>query len=438
MALALLIAAAFTAQPAQLVLGRDTGAELETRAPSGAKVTFSSSVGTVTSVQRQGDTVRARFNAPSLRAPSVALVLAQIDDGGDRELRWLAIPLSGSDTMVVETRPGSKVEASLGDRLVGQATAGADGTARLPMVVPPGAREATLKITDKLGNSNEKPLDLAPPPFSRVRLAARAEAANAMSPVEFEVFVVRPDGTPDDEAAVAVSADEGETIFKKRIGPGVYLAEFVPEAKPGSARLEAKANGQLASLDIPVRAVPGGARQPWWRTRSTPWGISAGLLGGFGSSFGGSTAGSVLAEFAMRVGAYPLEVVLDLGGSSFAASNQYTAAPSLAVNAKANAFVAQLGVRGALDVWGRLGVHASMAFGLQIQNVRTTLPLNLGEFEDSGVSPRFALGLGVNYRLGPGRALAQLQLDWAAADVAHLAGSTSGVQGIVGYLVSIR
>jgi len=437
MALALLIAASFTAQPAHLVLGRDTGADLETRASSGAKVTFSSSVGTVTNVQRQGDTVRARFNAPSLRAPSVALVLAQIDDGSDRELRWLAIPLSGSDTMVIETRPGSKVEASLGDRIVGQATAGADGTVRLPMVVPPGAREATLKITDKLGNSNEKPLDLAPPPFSRVRLAARAEAANAMSPLEVEVFVVKPDGTPDDEATVAVSADEGETTLRKRIAPGVYLAEFFPDAKPGSARLEAKANGQVASLDLPVRAVTGSAR-PFWRTRSTPWGVSAGVLGGFGSSFGGATAGSVLAEFAMRVDSYALEVMLDLGGSSFAGSGQYTAVPSLAETTKTSAFVAQVGARGGLDVWRRLGVHASMALGFQIQNVRTRLPLNLGQFNDSGVSPRFALGLGINYRLGPGRALAQLQLDWASARVAQLAGSTSGVQGMVGYLVSIR
>ena len=438
MALALLIAASFTAQPAHLVLGKDAGAELETRAPSGAKVTFSSSLGTVTNVQRQGDTVRARFNAPSVRAPGVALVLVQIDEGGDRELRWLAIPLSGSDTMVIETRPGTKVEASLGDRVLGLATAGADGTARLPMVVPPGVREATLKITDKLGNTNEKPLDLAPPPFSRVRLAARAEAATAMSPIEVEIFVVRPDGTPDDEASVAVGADEGETSLRKRIGPGVYLAEFVPEAKPGSARLEANAGGQVASLDLPVRAVPGGARQSFWRTKSTRWGVSAGILGGLGSSFGGTAAGSVLAELAVSVDSYALELVLDLGGSSFAESGQYTAVPSLAENAKASAFMAQIGVRGGLDVWRRLGVHASVALGFQIQHVRTTLPLNLGQFEDSGVSPRFAVGLGVNYRLGPGRALAQLQFDWASAHVAQLASSTSGVQGMVGYLVSIR
>ena len=88
MALAVLIAASLTAQPSQLVLGKDAGADLEVRASSGAKVTFSTTVGTVSGAQRQGGVVRARFNAPPLRVPSVALVLAQIDDGDDRELQW--------------------------------------------------------------------------------------------------------------------------------------------------------------------------------------------------------------------------------------------------------------------------------------------------------------------------------------------------------------
>ena len=178
-AVALLIAASLSAQPPQLILGKDSGADLEVEAPSGAKVAFSTSVGTITGAQRQGSVVRARFNAPPLRVPSVALVLAQIDDGNDRELRWLSIPLTGSDTMVIETRPGSKVEAVAGGRVLGQGSALDDGTVRLPMLVPPGVRTAVLKITDKLGNTTEKPLDLAPPPFSRVRLAAGRKQLSA-------------------------------------------------------------------------------------------------------------------------------------------------------------------------------------------------------------------------------------------------------------------
>ena len=436
MALALLIAAVLSAQPSQLVLGKDAGADLEVRASG--KVTFSTSVGTVTNVRRQGDVVRARFNAPALRAPTVALVLAQIEDGGDRELIWLSLPLSGSDTMVVETKPGSKVEASAEGRMLGHGSAGEDGTARLPMVVPPGVRHATLKITDKLGNSNEKPLDLAPPPFSRVRVAARSDAASAGSALEVEIFVVKPDGSPDDEASVALAADEGETKMRKRIGPGIYLAEFLADSKPGSAQLEAKANGQAVTLDVPVQA--GTPKASFWRLGGSqgPWGMSAGLVGGLGSSFAGATAGSLLVEVTMRVESYPVELLLDVGGSSLAEMSQYATTPSLAEKAKASAWMAQIGVRSGLEVVRRLGVHGSLAFGLQNQHVNTTLPLNLGTSEDSSVTPRFALGLGLNYRIGPGRVLGQVQFDWAGKQVARLAESTSGIQGMLGYLVSIR
>jgi hypothetical protein len=64
--------------------------------------------------------------------------------------------------------------------------------------------------------------------------------------------------------------------------------------------------------------------------------------------------------------------------------------------------------------------------------------LNLGRFEDSGLSARLAIAAGVNYSIGPGRALAQLQLDWTSKRVAQLESSMSGLQGMVGYLVAIR
>ena len=431
-AVALLIAASLSAQPPQLTLGKDSGADLEVEAPSGAKVAFSTSVGTITGAQRQGSVVRARFNAPPLRVPSVALVLAQIDDGNDRELRWLSIPLTGSDTMVIETRPGSKVEAVAGGRVLGQGSTLDDGTVRLPMLVPPGVRTAVLKITDKLGNTTEKPLDLAPPPFSRVRLAARSETA----PIEVEIFVVKPDGTPDDEAKVALAAADGETSVRKRIGPGVYLAEYEPPpGRAGTAHLEAKANGQLATLEVPLHAAPAGARQA---RGSGPWSVSAGLLGGLGGSFVGATAGSVLAEVAMRIESYPLEALLDLGWTSQAEVSQYTGVTALTERAKAQAWLAQIGARGSYEVMRRLAVHGSVAFGLQDQNVRITLPLSLGRFEDSGLSARLAIAAGVNYSVGPGRALAQVQLDWTSKRVAQLESSTSGLQGMVGYLVAIR
>jgi hypothetical protein len=441
MAVAVLIAASLTAQPAQLVLGNDPGADLEVRASSGAKVTFSTSVGTVSGAQRQGGVVRARYNVPPLRNPSVALVLAQIDDGDDRELQWASIPLSGSDSMVIQTKPGSKVEATVAGRMVGPITAGDDGNVRLPMVVPPGVREAGLRITDKLGNTTERALDLGPPPYSRVRLAARADAATPSSPLEIEIFVVKPDGSPDDEAKVALTADEGQTTVRGRIGPGIYLAEFTPtEGRSGSARLDAKANGQLASLDVAVRPDAAGARRSFWRVSGSqgPWAVSAGLLGAFGRSFDGANAGGFVGEVAMRLQSLPLEALLDLGGDFFTEVGQYTGVPALSERARTHAWLAQIGVRGGLQPFRALGVHASVAAGVQSQSVRVTLPLNLGRAQDSAVTSRLATAIGANWRIGPGRALAQIQFAWSPSHVAQYAGSTSAVEGMLGYLVNLR
>jgi hypothetical protein len=441
MALAVLLAASLSAQPAQLVLGKDAGADLELRASPKAKVTFSTTVGTVSGAQREDRVVRARFNAPPLRVPSVALVLAQIDDGEDRELRWLAIPLFGSDSMVIETKPGSKVEANVAGSVVGPITASDDGNVRLPMVVPPGVREAVLKITDRLGNTSERPLDLGPPPYSRVRLAARRDVASPSSPLEVEMFVVKPDGTPDDEAKVALSADEGETVMRRRVAPGVYLAEFTPaEWQSGSARLEAKANGQLATLDVAVRPDAPETRRSFWRlsAKQGPWGVSTGLLGALGRSFDGATDGGFVAEVAMRVQSLPLEALLDLGGDFFSEVSQYQAAPALSERARTHAWLAQVGLRGSLHVVRQLDVHATLAVGLQSQSVRLTLPLNLGNANDSAITSRLATAVGASWRIGPGRALAQVQFDWSPSHVAQYAGSTSGVEGMLGYLVNVR
>ena len=56
-----------------------------------------------------------------------------------------------------------------------------------------------------------------------------------------------------------------------RAGPGIYLAEYVAaEGTRGSAQLQAKANGQLATMDIPIVAPAPGAQRPFWRTALGP------------------------------------------------------------------------------------------------------------------------------------------------------------------------
>ncbi|HZX96786.1 MAG TPA: hypothetical protein VFE90_19865 [Myxococcales bacterium] len=443
MALILLLASALAAQPAQLVLGKDAGADLDVSAPPGAKVTFSSSVGTVGAPQPHDGGVRARFTPPPLRAPTVALVLAEIEANGERELQWLSIPLSGSDFMEIETRPGSEVRALVAGRTIGPASADKNGVVKLPMVVPPGVRQGTLLITDKLGNSSEKPLDLDPPPFSRIRMASRHRSASSATPAEVEVFVVKPDGSPDDEARVEVtSAAGGDTERRGRVAPGVYLVEYTaPEGRKGPVELTAKASGQLATMELEVRPPAPGEHRSSWRSAlspSPPWSISAGLFAGGGATWNGAGAGTFLAEGALRLGELPLEATLDLGGSFFGTVQQYAAIPSLAEKAKAHAWLAQVGLRASRQIAGRWDAYASLAFGLQNQIVNRTFPGNLGTASDSEVAPRLAFALGAATRLGPGRAFAQIQLDAVPHGVANYAGTTGGLAAMVGYLLTLR
>jgi hypothetical protein len=434
--IAALIAAALSAQPGKLVLGRDAGAELTLRAPAGAKVTLSASVGTVSAPTHAGDHWSARFTPPPLKSPSVALVLAQIEQDGARELSWLAIPLSGSDTMVIETRPGASVRAEVAGTTVEPVIADSSGTARLPMVVPPGVNTATLHITDKLGNSSDKPLDLEPPPFSRVRVASRSPGASTAVPVEVEIFVVKPDGTPDDDAKVELKADQGDASVRKRIDHGVYLGRYLaPQGKSGSARLEAKANGQLAAVELPVSTAHVLIAQPFWRSAlvsEQPWSVAVGLIGGVGGTFEGATVATVLLEVAMRLEILPIEAVLDLGPSFFSDVYQYGAE-----RARPQTRLAQIGLRFGRELAQGLDGHVTLLVGLQDQQIDRTPPNGASVQQDTWTE-RLAVAAGASFQIGPGRAVAQVQIDSSPSGIARLVGSLSSVQAMAGYLVTVR
>jgi hypothetical protein len=439
----LLAAAAFSAQPAKLLLGRDAGADLTLSVTGDAKVAFSTSVGTVGDATHDAAGWHTRFTPPALRSPSVALVLAQVDQEGDRELYWLSIPLTGADTMEIETRPGSKVEALVAGERIGPITADSSGTARLAMVVPPGVEKGTLRITDKLGNVAEKPLDLEPPPFSRLRMAARGAAASSAAPLEVEIFVVRPDGTPDDKARVDLrSDDEGETEIIKHLGSGAYLARYLPPdgKTSGSARLEAKANGQLASLDATVLPPNVKLAQPFWQSSlvsERPWSVSAGVIGGLGQSYDGSALGSLGLETAVRLEVLPIEALLDIGGALFGDVDQ-GAAQGTTTASSIRTWLLQLGVRASRRLVRGFDGHLTAFVGAENQHAHVSNVLNSVSTDQSVWLARAGFAVGANLRLGPGRALAQVSFDFSPSNEAGLEGSLGGVQLQVGYLVTLR
>jgi hypothetical protein len=425
---ALIAAGQFTADPQQFVLGRaDAGSELTVRASASAKVSITASVGSVEEVKREGNLFRAHYRPPKVNTPAVALLLAQVEEGGERQLRWLALALSGSDTMEIETRPGADISVEVAGRTFGPVEANEKGIAALRLVVPPGVSKGTLRITDKAGNTNQKPLDLEPPPFTHLRIAARGEWASAASPLELEIFAVRPDGTPDDGARIEISAPDGEVEVLDRIDHGVYLARYLPPPRKssGAVRVEAKAGGQLVSILAPVR--PAEARTAQWASSFSlqrPWSVSLGLLGGGGATWDGVTAGTILVEGALRLGAVPAEALLEIGPGFFSPTD--TGRQPLAI-------LIQLGLRAHHELVHGLDGHATLLLGLEHQS----LSAGGGAVSQDGWGGRIGLALGVNLRLGPGRVLAQMQLDSAPSQLPGMKG-LGGTQMLAGYLLTVR
>ena len=431
--IALALAAAFSATPDALVLGRDQGSDLVVRAPGAARVVITASVGLVSEVASRDGVFTARYTPPALNAPSVALLLAVVDGAA---LAWLSLPLSGSDSLPLETRPQTTVAVEIAGKTFGPVTADRKGNASVPVIVPPGTREATLHLTDRLGNRADRPLDLEPPPFSRLRIAARQESASSAAPAEVEVFVVLSDGTPDRHAQVSVTSDRGEALPAQPIAPGVYLARVLapPGETSGALSLEAKASGQLARLSLPLRPPKVLLAQPFWPSdlaTRRPWARSLGAVAGGGATFDGAGVGTLLLEFALRLEVLPIEALLQAGGSLFTAVSQ-----NGGERASAQLFAFNLGARAGYQLRRGLDAHASLTFGLQDQFVQTTLPSKQVLHLDA-TGPRAALGLGVTLAAGPGRLLLQLQLDSTPGGLARLSGSLGGVQLQGGYLVNL-
>ena len=80
----------------------------------------------------------------------------------------------------------------------------------------------------------------------------------------------------------------------------------------------------------------------------------------------------------MRLQSLPLEALLDAGGDFLSEVGQYGGAPALSERARTHAWLAQIGVRGGIQVVRRLDLHASVAAGLQSQTVRVIFPQNQG------------------------------------------------------------
>ena len=238
-----------TADPPRLVLGREAGAELRVAAPPDVtELSMTASAGRIEGLRRlPGGGFTARFRPPAEQVPQVAIVSAFGRGARGPEDGWLAIPMSGSGTARVRGAPGTEVSLRVGDHTFGPQTAGPDGFAAIPVVVPPGIRE---------GHQGFRPIDLDVPETSLVHaIADRMDLhADREEQVRVFAFVVAPHGAARRGDPPAFEPSRGTVAVLER-EPGAYHATWtLPPGPAGEERLTVRLPSAPASRAV-LRAV---------------------------------------------------------------------------------------------------------------------------------------------------------------------------------------
>lgn len=232
-------------EPSRLLLGRDPGAELRITASADVEdVSLSASVGRIDGLRRlPGGGFAARWRAPGDRHPQVAIVAAIGRTPRGTEHGWVAIPLSGQGDAKVRAAPGQEVTLQIGERKFGPRRTGSDGLVVIPVVVPPGVREAHHGFT---------PIDLRVPETQLLHavLDRGVVFADRQERVRVFAYVVAPHGAARRGDVPVFEASRGSVSVTER-EPGLMEAAWIlPPGRAGEERLAVRLAAAPASRSV--------------------------------------------------------------------------------------------------------------------------------------------------------------------------------------------
>ena len=235
------------AEPAALRLDRERTAQLRFVAPPGP-LSVECSAGTLEQLRETAPGQwRAQWRAPKSLVPRVALIVARRGE----TVGFAALPLSGGGDAEVRTRPGAVVSVSIGPETFGPLRAGADGTAVVPVVVPPGVDFA---------QQGGRLIDLHVPRTRTVQLAPldRELAADRDQEIEIAVAAVSRAGEPLEDAPLQWTTSRGELTRAEAVAPGLYRVRWrIPRGSAGEIFVRASVPGDPSPSEAVVRLVPG-------------------------------------------------------------------------------------------------------------------------------------------------------------------------------------
>lgn len=242
-----------SAEPARLVLGRDPGADLVIQVPPEIEaISVSASAGRIEGVRRlPAGGFAARFRPPDERFPQVAIIAVTAHGPSGPLDGWLAIPLSGQGDARVRASPGQTITLRIGDRTFGPGVAGEDGLAVIPVVVPPGVREA---------HHGFRPVDLHVPETTLVHAVAHRATVQAdrAEQVRVVAYVVAPHGAARRGDVPVFEPSRGSVSVSPREAGAFEVVWTLPPGAVGEERLAVRLAGAPASKAlVRVGAQPG-------------------------------------------------------------------------------------------------------------------------------------------------------------------------------------
>ncbi|MEW5737943.1 MAG: hypothetical protein AB1938_03400 [Myxococcota bacterium] len=264
-------AASLTLDKTPVVLGKteSVAVVIQIDEPEGADLRplrLAVNVGSFGAVQRLArGKYRAVYTPPGTRFPQVALVAVWRETGADAPIEFLRIPLYGSTTLPVGAKKGAKVSVVVGDDTFGPMVVDADRHIDVPIVVPPGERDADLKVREPNGNSLTKKLPINVPPYNKVTAALVPHAIVADGKDRARLDIFYDSTTTVAPGRIKVKASLGSVTFE-RAEQGRFVYWYVPPVNANAAQVDfsvevdgdkaANATTQLRlGLPAPARVV---------------------------------------------------------------------------------------------------------------------------------------------------------------------------------------
>jgi hypothetical protein len=212
-----------------VVLGRSEQVRATLRVEGDDKLPLrlAASAGTFGEAERVKPGVwRVTYKPPATRFPQTAIA-ALWRENGNLQVEFLRFPLLGVMKLPVKATAGFQVTAEVEGKSFGPVVAGEDGQAVLPVVVPPGAREATVRAKGQIASTLKK-VELHAPDGNRL-LAVALRPAGAQSRTPARLLLLY-DGPRDfSTARIQIAASSGTVALEKSSGT-MHAYRWTPPA----------------------------------------------------------------------------------------------------------------------------------------------------------------------------------------------------------------